>query len=273
MQYQIKILVSVTALLSFTSSLPSRAQDAINELDFALGEPVKLEDPMQTNPWRGFVGAGIIALDHPVAERRAFLVPLASVSYRDTFYLNIGKAGVWLLKSADRRARVGVALKARGGYDPEEIEGLAGMDERDTSAEAGVNAIWRTRPVTVSFGVYTDVSDKSNGNSAQFGLSRPFRLSERWSLIPSLGAEWLSTEVVDYYYGVKPSEAIPNRPAYTGRSSVNIRAALMTHYKLTPAWSLFGGASVTHLGSGITDSPISVEDNVAAIFIGGGWRF
>lgn len=271
MRLPIKILVA--ALLSSALSLPVCAQDALNEIDFALSESGRLADAAPTNAWRGFVGAGIIALDHPVAERKAFLLPLASVSYRDTFYLNIGKVGVWLIKSADRRARIGVALKARGGYDPEEIDGLAGMDERDTSAEAGVNGIWRTRPVTVSFGVYTDVSDKSNGNSALLGLSHPFRLSERWSLIPSLGAEWLSTEVVDYYYGVKPSEAISNRPAYAGQSSVNIRAALMAHYKLTPAWSLFGGASVTRLGSGITDSPISVEDNVAAVFVGGGWRF
>lgn len=273
MRLPIKILVSVAALLCITSSLSARAQDALTELDFALGESGRLADPAQTNPWRGFLGAGIIALDHPVAERQAVLLPLASVSYRDTVYLNVSKAGVWLLKSADRSARVGVALKARGGYDPEEIDGLAGMDKRDTSAEAGVNGIWRTRPVTVSFGLYTDVSDNSNGNSALLGLSHPFRFSESWSLTPSLGAEWLSTEVVDYYYGVKPSEAIPNRPAYAGHSSVNVRAALTAHYKLTRAWSLFGGASVTHLGSGITDSPISVEDNVAAVFVGGGWRF
>lgn len=265
-------VVYVIALIASTG-LPARAQDALSELDFALGDPETKEVSTQSQHWRGFLGAGIGALNHPVADRQAFLLPLVSVSYRDTAYLRIGQAGVWLLKSADRTARVGVAVKARGGYDPAEIDGLTGMDERDTSAEVGINGMWRTRPVTVSFGMYTDVTDNSNGNSALLGFSHPFRLTERWGLVSSLGAEWLSAEVVNYYYGVKPSEATPNRPVYAGQSTVNLRAALMAHYKLTRAGSLFGGVSVTRLGSGITDSPISVEDNIAAVFVGSGWRF
>jgi len=268
-----KFFVSIVALLSATVSFSAKAQDALSELDFAFGEAESAKDTTQPDHWRGFLGAGLVTLDHPVADRQAFLLPLASVSYRDTVYLNVGQAGVWLLKSNDRSARLGLAVKARGGYDPDDYDGLVGMDKRDTSAEVGLKGSWWTRPVTMSFGYFTDVSDKSNGNSALLGLSHRIRLSSAWSLTPSMGAEWLSTEVVDYYYGVRLGEEILGRPAYAGQSSVNLRAALMLHYKLARDWSLFGGASYTRLGAGITDSPIILHDGVGAIFFGAGWRF
>jgi outer membrane protein len=268
-----KFFACVIAVISAGSSLPARAQDALSELDFAYRDSDPTDDSARSGNWRGFLGAGLVTLDRPMADRNAVLVPLVSISYRDTVYWNVGQGGVWLLKSDDRSARLGLALKARGGYDPGDFAGLAGMDKRRTSAEAGLNGTWRTQPVIVSFGFFTDVSDNSNGNSALLGLSHPFRLSDSWTLTPSVGAEWLSAEVVDYYYGVRPSEATPIRPAYAGQSSVNLRGALMAHYKLARAWSLFGGVSYTRLGAGITDSPIIIHDSVAALFVGGGWHF
>lgn len=273
MRLPIKFLINVVALLSVTASLPVRAQDALSELDFAFAETGKTTDPAGSSGWRGFLGAGLIALDRPVADRKAFLLPLVSVSYADTFYWNVGQIGAWLLKSDDRSARFGIALKARGGYDPDDYDGLMGMNKRDTSAELGLTGKWRTRPMTVSFGYYTDVTDKTNGNSAQLGFSFPIRLSDSWTLVPSVGADWLSAEVVNYYYGVRPAEAAPGRPAYSGESSVNLRGAVLVHYRLARAWSLFGSVSVTHLGSGVSDSPIIIHDDVAAIFIGAGWHF
>jgi len=266
-------IVFVVAALSASLSLSVRAQDVFTELAFASAESGTRTESVQEDHWRGFLGAGTIALDHPVADRQAFVLPLVSVSYRDTVYWSLGQAGVWLLKSDDRSARLGLAVKARGGYDPEDYDGLVGMEKRHTSVEAGLNGKWWTRLVGLSFGYFTDVTDKSNGNSAQLGLSHSFRLSSKWSLTPSVGAEWLSDEVVNYYYGVRASEAIPGRPAYTGQSTVNLRGAMMVHYKMARAWSLFGGASITHLGTGMTDSPIIIQDNVAAVFVGAGWHF
>ena len=121
--------------------------------------------------------------------------------------------------------------------------------------------------------MFTDISNKSDGNSAQLNLAHPLRLAPRWHLIPSIGAEWLSDKVVDYYFGVKPGEATLARPAYVGTASVNLRAGVMLHYRLSREWSLFGGASYTRLGSGISDSPIVTHDAITALHFGGGWHF
>lgn len=248
------------------------AQDEYTELNLAYAVGPKVDTAREGN-WHGLLGAGVIVLQQPVADTRTFVLPLVAVTYRNTFYWRFGQAGVYVLNSEDRRARLAIALKARRGYDPADYAALAGMAKRDTSVEAGLHGIWLTHASLISYGVFTDISNKSDGNSAQLSLAHPFRLAPRWHLIPSLGAEWLSDKVVDYYFGVKPSEATLARPAYVGTASLNLRAGVMLHYRLSREWSLFGGASVTRLGSGISDSPIVTHDAITALHFGGGWHF
>ena len=248
------------------------AQDEFSEFDAAYaGMP--LPKSTRAGNWHGLVGGAVMVLQQPIADRRSFVLPLVSVTYRHSVYWHIGQLGVYVLSSDDHRARLALALKARRGYDPADYAGLAGMDKRATSAEAGLHGIWLTRAALISYGVFTDVSGHSHGNSAQLRLAHPFRIAPRWHLTPSVGAEWLSDKVVDYYYGVKPSEATPARPAYTGTASVNLRAGLMLSHRLAHAWSLFGGVGVTRLGSGISASPIVIHDTISALHFGGAWHF
>jgi outer membrane protein len=251
----------------------SYAQDTATELDLAYGDVGSTDDIRQRGDWRGFLGVGVAGIDGIVGDGHTFLVPIASVTYKDTVYLSLTRAGVWLFKSDDHTARAGLVVKQRRGYDPEDADRLAGMESRDNSVEAGINGAWAIQPVIVSAAFFTDVSGKSDGNSATFGVSRPFRLSDRWKIVPSAGAQWLSADVVDYYYGVKPSEVTATRPAYEGKSTVNLRLGVMAHYRLGNDWSLFGGVGYTWLGSGVADSPIVDRDSVAAVHFGGGWHF
>ncbi|MCI0748934.1 MAG: MipA/OmpV family protein [Nevskiales bacterium] len=252
----------------------AQAQDELNELNSAYGTPGVEDTAGRTNDWNGLLGAGVGVLNRPIDDDRAFIVPLVSVSYRDVIYLSFAQLGAWLIKSEDRSVRAGIAIKPRGGYDPEDHAGLAGMEKRDTSAELGVKTVWYTRPLNVSFAYYADISGASNGDSAALDFSHAIRLSQRWRLTPSIGAQWLSADVVDYYYGVRSSEMIPGvRPAYTGDNTVNWRAGLMAGYLLASDRLLFGGVSYTGLGSGMADSPIVIHDSLGALHLGFAWRF
>jgi outer membrane protein len=262
------LLWTVVALML---SFAAHAQDQATDLDQMYSDvPLGAEGP---SAWHGFLGAGVLATQQAAGDSRSLLVPLLSVSYQDIAYWQIARGGVWLLKSDDRTVRAGVAIRVRRGYDPADFEGLAGMEERDRSLEGGVNAVWATRPITISAAYYTDVSGKSDGDSATLSFAHPFRVSERWRITPSVGAEWLDADVVDYYYGVKLNEATASRPAYAGKASANVRVGLSVKYALTRNWSLFGGVGYTRLGSGIADSPIVIHDTVTALQLGGGWRF
>lgn len=237
------------------------------------GDAVVSTGTDRSSDWRGFLGAGVLGAQQTTGDSRGFLMPVIAVSYKDVAYWQAARGGVWLLRSDDRSARAGIAVKVRRGYDPADFDGLAGMERRDGSLEAGVAGTWVTRAITVSAAYYTDISGTSDGDSASLTLAHPFRLDERWRVTPSLSAEWLDTDVINYYYGVRLNEATATRPVYAGRSAVNLRAGVAMHYTLTRAWSLFAGLGYTQLGAGITDSPIAIHEGVTALHVGGGWRF
>lgn len=262
------MLLIITGLWSH----PANAEDAYTELVAAYAGTA-LPSEAHAGNWHGLVGGAVIALQQPVADWRGFVLPLVAVTYRNTVYWHFGQAGVYVLNSDDRRARLGLAVKARRGYDPADYAALAGMGKRDTSIEAGVHGIWLTHGALISYGYFTDVSGTSHGDSAQLSLAHPFRVAPHWRVIPSIGAEWLSDKVVDYYYGVRPSEATVNRPAYTGTACVNLRLGVMLHHRVSRDWSLFGGVGVTRLGSGINDSPIVIHERITALHVGAAWHF
>lgn len=265
-----KLFISLLLVLALTSRV-CLAQDEYTELNAAYtATPLP---QTQTGAWHGLLGATAITLQQPVADTRTYILPLIAVTYRRTFYWHFGQAGVFVLRSAHHHARLAIAIKARRGYDPSISPSLTGMDKRATSLEAGVHGTWFTHATLISYGVFNDISGHSHGSSAQLSLARPISLAPRWHLVPSIAAEWLSTKVVDYYFGVKSSEATPSRPAYTGAPSTNLRAGLMLNYRLSHDWSLYGGIGYTKLGTGISNSPIVIHKSVAALHIGAGWHF
>ncbi len=257
----------------FMAPFSVAAQDDAVELNY-MYQNIDTDGATQETPvWRGFVGGSVRVVKTAIGKNIISLGPRAAVSYRDTVYWQVTHGGVWLVKSDDRRARAGLAVKLRGGYDPDNAARLAGMEERDTSLEAGIKALWVSRPLTASVAYYTDVSDTSNGDSASVNLSYQFLATDHLSIAPSLGAEWQSTEVIGYYYGVRPNEVTAGRPAYAGKSTINLHVSITAHYRWTPHWSFFGGGSYTRLGTGMTDSPVVIRNGVPALYAGINWRF
>jgi outer membrane protein len=223
--------------------------------------------------WRGSLGGGLVAANQTTGDNTLRPFPVVAVTYRDTAYWRLGQAGLWFYKTDNRLLRLGLALKTRRGFASGTSVVVTDLEERDLSIEGGVTLGWINRWLIVNAGYFTDVSNTTDGNTATLGLSHPFRLSARWNLTPSIGAEWQSAEVVDYYYGVRASEATATRPAYTGRDTVNLRLGLVARYRFADPWSLFVGASRVRLGSGIADSPWVVRDRLNALYGGVVWRF
>ena len=228
-----------------------------------------------TSGLHGMLGAGVFNGESILSDggRKTAVRPLLFLRYEDWAYLSLRGAGVWLLQSADRSLRFGLGVSVHSGYNPYNEANLAGMDRRRSSLDGTVNLSWRTSIVAVSASYAHDIGDSSNGDSASVRLSHGFILSPRLRLTPSIMAQWESEKVVNYYYGVRPDEVLPDRPAYQGRETTNYGAGLAADYRLTQAWSLLGDIRTTHFGSGITDSPIVVRKEATWGFIGAGWHF
>jgi outer membrane protein len=260
-------------LLLFAANAAAVELDTLPETvaDLAGGELPERRPPQF---FFGAVGAAAINTGSFLGsdERVTFPFPLLYFNYNDRLYWSIASLGGWLVRSDDRRFKLGLLAKARGGIDADDTA-YPGIDDRDPSVDAGINLLWATPVVTFGASWLYDVGSVSEGQSASLRLSRRFRLAPRWSTSVSLVADWMDRKLVDYYYGIDAAETASGAPLYEGRSNVNLRAAWSLGYRLTRNWSLTGGVSYTHLGDALADSPLTRQDGNTLVYVGASWSF
>ena len=112
----------------------------------------------------------------------------------------------------------------------------------------------------------------NKGERAKIGFEKAFAFGQ-FSIAPHVGAEWLSNKYVDYYYGVRPSEARAGRAAYSAGSTVNVSAGTRIDYRPTKQQTIFLDVGVSRLGDAITDSPIVGRRFVPEARVGYMFRF
>jgi len=132
---------------------------------------------------------------------------------------------------------------------------LTGMADRGPGMDAGVGYERRFRWGTLYGEALRDVSHTSGGNEVRLGYTYDW-LRGRLHLRPYLTVSLRSARLNDYYYGVRPGEATPARPAYEAGAGFNNEIGLYGSYRLTERWRLIAGTSATRLSSEIRDSPI-----------------
>lgn len=90
---------------------------------------------------------------------RVLPVPLLSISYNDTFYVELLRAGVYLHSSEDKKKGLGLAIEPRFGFSSKDGARLAGMSTRRTRLERGPSfdrdldglpSIWPGLPISVA---------------------------------------------------------------------------------------------------------------------------
>ncbi|HEY0962056.1 MAG TPA: MipA/OmpV family protein [Pseudomonadales bacterium] len=170
-----------------------------------------------------------------------------------------------------------------GNYDPEssflEALGLpaststdfvnqnAELADRDFALNGGLEFLYISPWGDVQAQVLSDVSSTHDGQEAWLSWSHPwYTHSNEFTL--TFGAEWKSSDLVSYYYGVRPDEAFPGRPAYTGGSGTNGFIRFAARHAFTERWHLVGMIEREFLSSAISNSPIVDETRVDTFFAG-----
>jgi MipA family protein len=138
---------------------------------------------------------------------------------------------------------------------------------RRSAINGGLEFLYISPYGDVQAQVLTDISSTHEGQEAWLSWSHPW-YTRRSEVTLTLGLEWKSTDLIGYYFGVKPEESFIARPTYQGDSGTNAFVRLAGRYSLSEHWTLVGMIELEQLSSAITQSPIVNTAIVDTFFAG-----
>lgn len=165
---------------------------------------------------------------------------------------------------------ISYALRARyfdAGYKASDSATFSGMAARKSSIWLGATAEWQHPLGQLSAEWLTDATNHSGGQQVRLVAEKPMRFG-RLALAPRVALVWQDRDYVDYYFGVKNSEATAVRAAYAPKASLNTEVGLRAFYGLTQQQSVFVDVHATALGAPIKDSPLVSRSSVAGMRLG-----
>lgn len=214
------------------------------------------------------VGAQVLVWSNPYRGGDTVMLALPMLTYvRERFFIVSPRAGYTLLKRPLGRINAIADYRFKGV--PFESEGfLEGMEDRENTAMAGLDGHVRLTPLwRLESSAMTDLLNRHGGQEVNLVLSRVFR-QNKLTLIPGAGLTWRSADFNNYYYGVSPSEATAERPAYDPGQSLEWFGRVALRYELPGNWSLGAAVRLEGLSGDLRDSPIVNKDYMAVLIAG-----
>ncbi len=156
--------------------------------------------------------------------------------------------------------------------DPSGNEELAGMSKRHASVDAGAAVGIKGRLGQLQLTGVADVLGNSNGSEVDLTYRYPLRRGN-WGFSPFFSLIWQDADLTRYYFGVRPDEATPDRPAYEPDEALIVAYGVNTSYHLTDKFFVFGNIAFEGLDSAIANSPIVRSNNNAYALIGATYLF
>lgn len=180
-----------------------------------------------------------------------------------------------LLDDAGWRLR-GLARMRFEGYEEDDSRYLRGMDDREWTLELGTAVSRAFGPGELTATGTADVLNEHRGHELRLTYDYDFRGAfnvPELSLTPGAGFIYRSSDLNDYYYGVRSDEVIAGRPEYNVGDSTGLLVSLRLNYLLDERWSVMAMTAAEWLGSEITDSPIVEKDYEITLLLGVMYRF
>lgn len=227
----------------------------------------------QEGPPRRSIGLGFLAAPDPYRGSDANFFPIPVVVLRGERVSFVGirlsvhlwEEGAWSVDA--------IAQPRFGGFDPDDSRFLEGMEEREFSVDAGVELQWQSRKWAVSVDALQDLLSRSEGFETGVTVQRRYQFG-RWFVSPGIGLGWQSEKLTDYYYGVRPGEARPGRPASEPGSALVPSAGVdIVHVFANPRWSARMLIDAELLPDALADSPIIEDDWSAFVAIAVSYNF
>ena len=221
--------------------------------------------------WSVGLGAVTVQKAYRDIDRYNMAVPLLNYENKWVSF-SVPKLDIKRYSSQSLSFRLRARYAGSDGYESSDSPFLAGMDDRKGSFWAGGAAIWKNNIANVSAELLGDASGNSKGSRFKLQVDRRFEMGS-FGLTPRLGVEWYDSKFVDYYYGVKASEAVVGRSTYQGKSSNGVEAGLRIDYSPARQHNLYLDFGITQYGSAIKDSPLVEKANQSTVSLGYLYKF
>ena len=146
------------------------------------------------------------------------------------------------------------------------------LESRNFTYLGGVEAYLYTKIGIINLELTHDLLNVHQGTEAK--LQWLYNLAvKQWNFELALEFDWKSEEVVNYYYGIRPSESEFWSQAYKAESAINTSLKFTSHYVLNEHWKLLFLARYTQIADEIVASPLLDEDYTSTFFLGTAYRF
>ena len=266
----------------FTARAANMARVSALAAVFACAAPAFAQQPPgEGEPEGSSWGLGLAVMSvqnaYKGTDRETRVLPM--ISYENRYVklggpnLELKLPGIELSDSQRLNFGVMTQLFDGAGYEAKDSPALAGMSERKSSIWVGAKMEWENDLADVKLEWLGDASGKSKGQRLALGLERKIMLSPRLMLIPQVGVEWVDKKYVDYYYGVRDSEATAGRAAYTGKATLNPEISLSGIYRFDRHHSMMLNVGVRSFGKEIKNSPIVGRSTENRVMLGYKYSF
>jgi outer membrane protein len=208
------------------------------------------------------LGLGSYIQTQPYKGVDAILVPSPVIFYDNSLvYARWTRFGVYFLGEKTTDYSWGLSLSAQPrpyGYLASDSAHLQGMDERKNSFEGGVALSVQKEKAFFELMLFTDLLYKNKAYLLKADLGYEYKFGDL-SLYPGLSVFYQSSDFTNYYYGVKQSEATPQRAFYAPRGDYGFSLHSYIQYSLSKQLSIFSHIKVEKLSKQAKESPL-VED-------------
>ena len=225
---------------------------------------------------RLLLGAGLMIQDKPLKGVDRKVYPLPFYMYQGKAFSMRGLSASYEVFGDESWAVRGLARFRTDGYDADDSSFLAGMSDRRNSADVGAELWLKGSWGNVGLDWVTDALGNHDGQETRLTYVREVRSAfgmEKLTLRPMFGLSWRSSNLNDYYYGVRAKEATATRPQYKSGDSANPYVGIGLDYQIAERWSIFSLFRNQWLGSEISDSPIVDQHSKISVILGLLYRF
>ncbi|MBU1659115.1 MipA/OmpV family protein [bacterium] len=208
------------------------------------------------------IGAGPYIQTQPYTNADDIVIPSPVIFFDNGIaYVRWTRAGIYFLGQKQEKYAWGFSLTAQPrpyGYKPSDSKDLQGMEERKNTWEGGIAFSTQIDKTNFEIMALTDLLNRYDSWLIKAELGYEFTLGD-FSFYPSFIAIYQSSEFINYYYGVKQSEATI-RDAYFPHADMQYGAQSYISYPFTDALSLLINIRADKLSDEAKDSPLVNDD-------------